>query len=105
MVNKLVEECNETIDKVKITKTTLTENENSYKCNSCILYIVLFSIFFTINVGIGAYFVYYKYMNRNKNNVSRYDYIYIKQQFAKLIKWGKSNKLTLKIELIIFTTT
>ena len=30
--------------------------------------------------------------------------IYIKQQFAKLIKWGKSNKLTLKIE-IIFTTT
>ena len=103
LVNKLVE-CNETIDEMKLTKITLAENENSYKCNSCILYIVLFSIFFTINVGIGAYFVYYKYMNRNKNNVSRYDYIYIKQQFAKLIKWGKSNKLTLKIELIIFTT-
>ena len=33
------------------------------------LHIVLFSIFFTINVGIGAYFVYYKYMNRNKENV------------------------------------
>ena len=75
MVNKLVEECNETTDEVK-----LTENENSYKCNSCILYIVLFSIFFTINVGIGAYFAYYKYINTRiviKKNVSRYyDYVY-----------------------------
>ena len=25
---------------------------------------------------IGAYFVYYKYMNRNKENVSAYDYVY-----------------------------
>ena len=77
LANKLVEECNETIDEVKLTKITLAENENSYKCNSCILYIVLFSIFFTINVGIGAYFVYYKYTNRNKKNVSKYyDYVY-----------------------------
>ena len=30
------------------------------------IYIVLISIAFTINVGIGPYFVYYKYMNRNK---------------------------------------
>ena len=30
------------------------------------LYIMLFSIIFTINVGIGTYFVYCKYMNRNK---------------------------------------
>ena len=66
MVNKLVEECNVTIDKVKLTQITLAENENNYKRNSCIMYIALFSIFFTINVAIGAYFVYYKYMNRNK---------------------------------------
>ena len=32
----------------------------------CTLYIVLFSIIFTINVGIDTYFIYYKYMNRNK---------------------------------------
>ena len=38
------------------------------KCNSCILYIVLFSIFFTINLGIPSYFVYYRYRNRNKKN-------------------------------------
>ena len=52
-------------------------DNNESKCNSCILCIVLFSIFFTINVGVGAYFVYYKYMNRNKENVSKYyDYVY-----------------------------
>ena len=77
MVNKLVEECNETIDEVKLTKITIAENKNSYKHKFCILYIVLFSIFFIINVVIGTYFVYYKYMNRNKRNVSKYyDYVY-----------------------------
>ena len=87
LVNKLIDECNEAIDTVKLTKITLAENENNYKCNSCILYIVLFSIFFTINAGISAYFAYYKYMNRNKKNVSKYyDYDYViscKQR----IKW------------------
>ena len=62
----MVEECTETNNEVKIAKITLAENENKYKCSSCTLYIVLFSIIFTINVGIGTYFVYYKYMNRNK---------------------------------------
>ena len=76
LVNKLVEECNETIDEVKLTKITPAENENNYKHNSRILCIVLFSIFFIINVGIGAYFAYYKYRNREKKNVSRYDYVY-----------------------------
>ena len=60
---------------MKLTK--ITPAENNYKDNSCILYIVLFSIFFIINVGIVAYFVYYKYVNRNKKNVSKYyDYVY-----------------------------
>ena len=72
LLDQSVDECNETVDEeVKI----VSENEN--KCSSCILYIALFSIFFIINVGIGAYFVYYKYMNRNKENVSKYyDYVY-----------------------------
>ena len=71
LVDKLINECTETIDEeVKI----LDKNEN--KCSSCILYIVLFPIFFTINVGIGAYFVYCKYINHNKENASKYDYVY-----------------------------
>ena len=64
---------NEMIEETSLVKI------NSTKCkhNSCILYVVLFSIFFTINVGIAAYFVYYKYMNCNKENVSKYyDYVY-----------------------------
>ena len=70
MIEKLVDECTETIDEEKIV------SKSKNKCNSCILHIVLFSIFFTINVGIGAYFVYYKYVNPNKENVSKYDYVY-----------------------------
>ena len=69
-MDKLADECDENIDEVKIV------SESKNKCNSCILYIVLFSVFFTINVGIGAYFVYYKCVNRNKENVSKYRYVY-----------------------------
>ena len=58
LVDKLVDECAETVEEVKLAKITLAKNENKYKCNSCKLYIVLFSILFTINVGIITYFVY-----------------------------------------------
>ena len=49
LVDKLVEECNETIDE----EVEIIDN-NKNKCNSRIVYIVRSSIFFTINVGIGA---------------------------------------------------
>ena len=65
LVDKLVKECNKVVEEVKI----LDKIEG--KCSSCILDIVLFSIFFTINVGIATYFAYYRYMNHNK-----YDYTY-----------------------------
>ena len=54
------------ISENKISEEVEIESENKNKCNYCILYIVLFSIFFTINIGIGAYFVYYWYFNRDK---------------------------------------
>ena len=53
LVDKLVEECAETVEEVKLAK-----KENKHKCNFCTLYVVLFSIIFSINVRIGAYFVY-----------------------------------------------
>ena len=59
LLDKLVDECTEVVEEVKLAKITLAENENMYKCNSCTLYIVLFSIIFTIIVGIAAYFVYF----------------------------------------------
>ena len=70
LVEKMVEECKEIVKEVKIA------GKNEDKCRSCILYIVLFSIFFTISIGTGVYIVYYKYMNHNKENVSKYDYTY-----------------------------
>ena len=56
LVDKFVDECTETVEELKLTKITLFENENSYKCSSFTVYTVSFWIFFTINVGrIGAY--------------------------------------------------
>ena len=76
LADKLTEERTENIDEVKIA----TENKHTNKCSSCILYIVLFSIFFAINIGVSAYCVYYKYMNRDKKLLL--DMIMsIKQQF------------------------
>ena len=66
IVDKLVDECTETVEEVKLARITLAENENNYKCSSSTMYTVLFWIFFTINVGgIGAYFIYFRrYLRR-----------------------------------------
>ena len=44
LTDKLVDECTETVEEVKPAIITLAENdnENSYKCSSCIMYTVLF---------------------------------------------------------------
>ena len=34
LVDKLVDECAETVEEVKLAKITLAENKNSYKCSS-----------------------------------------------------------------------
>ena len=52
IVNKLVEKSTKNTDEVKIAEITLTENMHKY--SSCTLYIVLFSIIFTINIGIAT---------------------------------------------------
>ena len=58
LVAPLIEERTETVGEVKLAKITLAKNENSYKCSFCTVYIALFWIFFTVNVGIFIYFVY-----------------------------------------------
>ena len=67
MADKLIDECNENIEETSLVKI----NSAKHKHDSCMLHFVLFLIFFTINVGIGPYFVYYKYMNRNKKNLTK----------------------------------
>ena len=61
LVDKLVDEFAETIEKVKLAKITLAENEISSKCSSCTVYIVLMIVCFTISTGITIYFVYYNW--------------------------------------------
>ena len=113
IVDRLVErssaeECTENVEEGKIAEITLTEY-NSIECNSvenihksrpCTQYIAFFSKVFTINVGIAAYFVYYKYLNHNKKTVSRNNYVYQRTNYYD--KWEISNKLTLKTEHITF---
>ena len=48
LVDKLIEECTESIDEVKIAECKSIEN--IHKWSSCTLCIVLFLIIFTINV-------------------------------------------------------
>ena len=65
LVDKLFDECTETVQEVKLANITLAENENSYKCSSCTVYTVLFWIFFRINVGgIGAYFLFSRVLKK-----------------------------------------
>ena len=38
LIDKLVNECTKNVEEVKPAIITLAENENSYKCSSCIMY-------------------------------------------------------------------
>ena len=69
LVDKLIDEYTETIEEVKLAEITLFENENNYKYNSCIVYIVLMIVVFTIFTGITVYLAYYNW-SLIKNNFS-----------------------------------
>ena len=62
LADKLVEECTENNEEMRLVETNSSECnsvENKWKHNSCRLYIVLFSVFFRINVRIGISFLYF----------------------------------------------
>ena len=69
IVDKLVDECTETVEEVKLAKITLAKNESENKYSSCTVYIVLMIVIFTIFNGVTTYFVYYNW-SLTKNNVS-----------------------------------
>ena len=69
LVDKLVEECTETADEVKLAKITLAENESENKYSSCTVYIVFMVVVFTIFIRTTTCFVYYNW-SLIKNNVS-----------------------------------
>ena len=67
-VDKLIDECTETTEKLTLAKITFAENENENKYSSCTIYIVLMIVVCTILTGITIYFVYYNW-SLIKNNV------------------------------------
>ena len=75
LVDKLVEKCSENIDEVKIARMALFEHRNDCK-SLCTIYVVLIVIVFTISIGIGTYFIFYKHMNHDEKADSKYDYVY-----------------------------
>ena len=72
LVDKLVEECNENIDEAKLSEIALFEHKNEYACYYTVFINNLNLFVLTICIWIITYFVYHKYMNRNKENVSVY---------------------------------
>ena len=74
MIDKLTEECTGNIDEARLAGIALFEPGNECVCSYTIC-IVLTVIALTVSIGIGAYFTY-KYINRNGENVSKYDYTY-----------------------------
>ena len=69
LVDKLVEECTENVDEKEIYPGKLHSEETiTPVCSSYTIYIILFSLFFTINIGIATYFIYNKYTNYDKNS-------------------------------------
>ena len=61
ILDKLVDECTETVGEVKLAKITLAKNESGNKYSSCTVYIALMIVVFTIFTGITTYFVYYNW--------------------------------------------
>ena len=65
-----------------MSKMSLAEDENKHKnkCSFSTLCIVLFSIIFAINIGIGTYFIY--------------SYWYLKKDVTR-VKFGTYNQTTI----------
>ena len=68
LVDKLIDECTETIEEVKLAEINPFENENNYEYNSCRVYIILMMVVFKIFTEITVYLVYYNW-SLIRNNI------------------------------------
>ena len=69
IVDKLIDECTETIKEGKLAKIFFAKYENEHKYSSCTVDFVLMIVIFIIFTGITIYFVYYNW-SFIKNNDS-----------------------------------
>ena len=70
LVDQLVEECSENIDETKLTEIAILEHGNGCECSYTVCILAVIAL--TVSIEVGAYFTY-EYINRNKDNASRYD--------------------------------
>ena len=92
MVDKLVDECTETVEEVKLARITYAEDKSENIYSSCTVYIVLMKLFFTIFTGITIYFVYYNW-SLIENSVSCISFGFRKKtKIWERYKWEKQNK-------------
>ena len=65
VIDKLIEECSENIDENKTlyneTLDIISSSDNNKTSNSCIVYIVLFSLFLIINISMAIYVYFLLY--------------------------------------------
>ena len=74
LIDKLVEECTENVEEVKIAGMALFEHGNESVC-SYTIFVVLAVIAWTISIRFGAYFPY-KYINRNRKTGAKESFNY-----------------------------
>ena len=74
LVDKLVEECTDNVEEVKIAGMALFKHENESVCSYSICD-VFAVVVLTISIGTGVYFAY-KYMNRNRETAAKESFNY-----------------------------
>ena len=71
-IDKLTEECSENINGNEMlyngTLDIISTSDNNKTSNSCIVYIVLFSVFLIINISMAIYIYFFIYLKNRSTN-------------------------------------
>ena len=69
LIDKLVEECSENIDKKKLHSNEINDYEKL--CSFCSVYTVLLVIFFILSISISSVFIYFhQYLKKSNTGVT-----------------------------------
>ena len=69
IIGELIEECNENIDENENeTLDIISSSDNKNTSDSCIVYIVLFSVFLIINISMAIYAYFFLYLKNRSTN-------------------------------------
>ena len=75
IIDNLIEECSEIIDENKMlfneTLDIISSRDNKKTSDSCIVYIILFSVFLMMNISMAIYVYFFLYL-KNKSTNSHY---------------------------------